>query len=146
MTKTDVIYANACLGCPEAFDWLGRWNRYCHAIDDIIDAEGRPPAAEVIGAFADAATLYAHPYFVRNAASLLPVVLLVTAEYRLSVQWERSPQDWQRRWADTLRFAGNHMVTVVAALCGGYSRAQEIAERLATVSWTEHHTEQGVPA
>jgi hypothetical protein len=145
MTATDAIYADATAGNPDALDWLIRWNRYCHAIDDLIDADGRPPAAEVISTFVDAATLYAHPFFARHALQLLPVVMLVSAEYDLSVRWERSDADWQRRWADTLRFAGNQMVVVVAALCGGYPRAALVTERLARVSWEEHHQPEGTP-
>lgn len=105
-------------GHCDAFQFLQMWHEWCHKIDDLID--GMP--GSVIDVCADAAVLFTNPFFVEQAAILLPVVAVAAEKFRTSV--EEGPE------LDFLRFAGNDMVLTVAAICGGRSLVRQVSDRL----------------
>lgn len=131
-----------CCDNAEAMDFVANhWAPYCHAIDDIID-EHRGPA-EVLECFARAAVLYTHPFFLRHMAALRAMALNVTNTYAQTVEWEVSPLDWQRAWADHHRHCSNEMVMAVATICGGYRHARLVMTELRVMAWHEHHDREG---
>lgn len=143
-TPTDVLMETAANGNVAAQEFLVLWNLYCHAIDDLIDAAERPAAERVLAVFAQAATLYSHPFYRQHTPSLLAVVLLVTSTYADSVKMEALP-GWPSRVADVLRFCGNDMVCAVALITGGYDHMRRISGQLRAVSQYEHHDTEGSP-
>lgn len=144
MTPTDAIYDLAAAGNPAAREWLELWNRYCHAIDDLVDEPMRPGPEVLVGTFVQAAELYTHPFWRQYGPALLPVVVIVSNAYTESVGWERQP-GWPGNLADVLRFAGNEMVRAVAGICGGYARVRDVSRLLWGASIGEHHDSQGKP-
>lgn len=131
-----------CCGNVEAMDWLRQWNLYVHRIDDIIDGEADAPE-EILRTFAQAITLYAHPFYVKHLLRLSAVALVINNMYADTVEWERSKEAWQREWADHARHCGSEMVIAVAMICGGYDHARAISLELRTVGYMEHHTKDG---
>lgn len=148
MTKLQLdqdLLGRICLANTEAMDWLANyWSPYVHAIDDIIDGDRKGPE-DILRAFALAAQLYAHPFYLRNLAELKRLVLVITNLYADSVAWERSEARWQRDWADHNRHAGMEMVLAVAQICGGYDHGRVISGEQRCICWHEHHTPTGEP-
>ena len=142
------LLLRATRGDEAAFTYLVLFNQYSHTIDDIIDdgRDGKPMDAErVIGAFMQCAHVHSHPFYVRHAAHLHPVMLMVANAYADSVAWEKSDQDGPRTMADVLRCAGNEMVLAVAAICGGWAHMRSLSAELRMGSWSDHHTPAGLP-
>jgi hypothetical protein len=138
------LLSRICKGDAEAMNFLSQhWAPYVHAIDDIVDEE---VSAEVkVGAFARAAYLYTHPFFLKNAGALRQVILLVTNMYADSVAWERLPEgnEWKRQWADHARHCGMEMVIAVAQIVGGYEHARAISLEQRAICYVEHHDREG---
>lgn len=133
-----------CLGNQEAIGFLWLWRQYVHAIDDIVDGDA-PGAEFLLRTFALAATLYSHPFYLKNLPALRQVVYNCTNAYADSVDWEKSPIDWQRTWSDHYRHFGAEMVLAVAQICGGYEHMRSISPELRVICWVEHHTTEGAP-
>lgn len=137
------LLSRICNGNAEAMDFLANhWSPYVHQIDDLIDGE-RSQAEDILATFARAAMLYSHSFYLKNAAALRAVVLLVTNLYADAVAWEKSPDAWQRDWADHNRHAGMEMVIAVAQLCGGYEHARLVSREQRHICYVEHHNAQG---
>lgn len=133
------IYQIATGGDTEAMAFLRLWANYCHRIDDIIDKPVKNPD-DFLEALALANVLYSSNFYQRAPQALRMAVLLCTNDFEDSVSWENSTVEWQKRWSDVLRFAGNHMVLVVAFVCGGYARGREVSLLLREDSWKHHHS------
>ena len=128
---------------PEAVDFIWRWSLYCHAIDDIID---EPTTADFrIQTFVQALEIYTHPFFLKHAAALKPLVYVITNQYADSVAWEHSPDEWKRNFSEWARHAGAEMVLAVAQIVGGYQHMRNISLELRTVNFSEHPTETPSP-
>jgi len=130
-------------GNQAAADWLDKWWKYIHAIDDIID-EGRGHEA-FLEVLVDAAELYSHPFWLANWFHLRPLVVTITNAYADSVAWEKSPEAPERAMADVLRFAGAEMYLLVAAVCGGYGHMRKLSPRIRHHTWAANHDPQGNP-
>lgn len=143
-TPTDQLYDKAANGDRSAREYLELWNRYCHAVDDLVDAPERPSPESLLDVFVQAAVLYSHDFHRRHASTLLPVVMLVTSAYADSVKCERK-EGWAGALADVLRFSGNEMVKAVAMLTGGYPLVRDLSPVLWAVSYGEHHDAEGRP-
>jgi hypothetical protein len=143
-TPADVLIAQAANGNAQAREFLVLWNLYCHEIDDLVDGPTRPTPERLIAAFAKAAVLYSHEFWILHHRTLLPVVLLVTNSYADSVEME-SMEGWPARVADVIRCAGNEMICAVALLTGGYEHMRTLSPRLRAASHYEHHDQEGMP-
>jgi len=130
-------------GNAAAADWIDRWWKYIHAIDDIID-EGRGPEA-LLEVLVDAAELYSHPFWLANWFHLRPLVVNITNAYADSVAWEKSGDSDERAMADVLRFAGVEMYCLVAAICGGYKHMRKLSPQIRRNTWASNHDPQGKP-
>lgn len=136
------LVERVCCGNAEAMDFLANhWGPYVHAIDDIIDEA--PGAEFVLATFARAVVLYTHPFFLRNAATLRQLVLVITSTYADAVAWERAEEPWKREWADHHRHVGMDMVVAVAQICGGYAHGRLISQEQRAICWAEHHDREG---
>lgn len=133
-----------CCGNKEAIEWLLLWRDYVHDIDDIIDGDKQGPEI-VLSTFAAAATLYSHPFYLRNLLALRQIVYNCTNAYADSVAWEKSDTAWQREFSDHYRHFGAEMVLAVASICGGYAHMRSISLELRVICYLEHHTPSGEP-
>lgn len=133
------IYRHACNGNEQAFDFLNVWNKFCHITDDLLDHPGTDDANRLLKILAVANLLYSSDFYATNPDGLYEVVQLVTNSYADSIAWEHDPVSWRRKWADTLRFAGNEMVLAVAGMCGGWDLRQNVSLQLREDSWKSHH-------
>lgn len=133
-----------CCGDKEAMAFLLLWRDYVHAIDDIIDGDKEGPEI-ILCTFAAAATLYSHPFYLRNLLALRQIVYNCTNAYADSVAWEKSPEEWRRQFADHYRHFGAEMVLAVGAIVGGYEHMRSISPELRIICWFEHHNPQGKP-
>jgi len=130
-------------GNVSAADWLQKWHKYCHAIDDCIDeARGHEALLEIL---AEAAELYSHPFWLANWFNLRPIVIAVTNCYADSVAWEKSSEASERAMADVLRFAGMEMCCMVAAICGGYAHMRKFSPQIRRHTWSSNHDGAGNP-
>lgn len=116
------VYATASSGQQEAYLFLLAWHGWCHAIDDHVD-EGRDPKG-VVDLCSDAAVLFSSSFYVRHAGQLAPVVSLVAAKYRTSLNTA------SKAITDALRIAGNDMVLAVAYLTGGEPAIRAVSRDL----------------
>jgi hypothetical protein len=130
-------------GNVAAADWLQKWARYCHAIDDLID-EARGPEA-LLEVLADAVDLYSHPFFLAHCFHLRPLVIAITNCYADSVAWEKSENAAERAMADVLRFAGIEMYCLVAGICGGYQHMRKYSPQIRRQTWKDNHDAEGNP-
>src|ERR1044072_6973748 len=100
------LWQRATLGNAEAKEFLLYWLEDVHAIDDIIDGDRTEPE-QVLSAFALAASLFSHPFYLRNIAPLRQMVFAITNTYADSVAWERSTVEWRKTLADHARHCGH---------------------------------------
>jgi hypothetical protein len=130
-------------GNPVAAEWLDKWWKYIHAIDDIIDEDRGPES--LLEVLASAAELYSHPFWLANWFHLRPLVITITNAYADSVAWEKSPEASERAMADVLRLGGIEMYCIVAGLCGGYGHMRKLSPRIRQHTWAANHDQQGNP-
>lgn len=114
------VYDMAACGDSDAYEFLRLWHLWVHAIDDHVD--GEVGGKEVIGLCADAAVLFASPFFWEHREALGPMVTVISQKYRVSVEEPR---------LDGLRFAGNDMVLLVASIKGG----RRLVEMVSALLW-----------
>jgi hypothetical protein len=126
----------------DASDFLYKWRRYVHDIDDIIDGD-KTGSEFIIATFMSAAYLYAHPFYLANLAALQQIVVNCTNAYADSVAWEKSDTPWKREFSDHYRHFGMEMAIAVAAICGGYNHAREVSLTLREICYHGHHNEKG---
>lgn len=134
------IYKVAANGNGDALFFLQAWCLHTHAIDDFIDNKVRD-RDKFLALLVEASAVFTCSFYQQHAPSLEPVVLLINSAYGDSMKWEKADMEWQRQWADTLRFSGNEMVIKVAEICGGYRLARDVSTQLREDSWTSHHNE-----
>jgi hypothetical protein len=142
--ETDLIYDKAANGNPQARAFLGAWNEYCHAIDDLIDDEVKD-YNRLLELLIKANLLYTMPFYQQHAIRLLPVVTVLTNNYADSIAWEHEVESWKSQWSDIMRFSANDMVVAVASICGGQDLMREVSPMLKELAWISHHTEDGTP-
>lgn len=142
LAKTAALYEEATVGNPAARAFLDAWNNYCHSIDDFIDLKEND-FKTFLRILVHANMLYSMPFYQEHTDRLHPLVVLITNNYADSIEWASKHEDWRRNWADTLRFAGNEMVTMVAYLCGGMERMRDISLNLRDLAWSTHHSPEG---
>lgn len=131
-------------GNPEATELLKAGWRFCHAVDDVID-EAQWNADAILNTSALGIAFYSHPFYRRNIAALRMPVLIATSWYEDSVNWEKAPELWKRRWADVLRHAWNGVIMAVAYLVGGYEHMQAVSRPLLASCYVYHADRYGVP-
>lgn len=129
-----------CCGNQEAMDFLAKWQKYVHAIDDIIDEEVTNEF--IIQTFAQAIYIYSHSFYLSNIQNLRQIVINCTNAYADSVAFEKSEEQWQREFADHYRHFGCEMVIAVASICGGYLHCRTISLELRTACWMGHHDKE----
>jgi hypothetical protein len=134
----EAIYRTACGARADALDFIINWSRYCHEIDDLIDGREKCPE-KFLDALALANLIYSSDFYQANLRELAITALAVTNAYADSLAWAADGMEWKRKWADTLRFAGNEMVLAVACICGGYERMRAVSLQLREDSWAAHH-------
>lgn len=134
----------ACMGNAAAIEFVWRWAKYCHAIDDIEDEVTTPEFR--LGTFVQALEVYTCPFFKQHEAALKPLVYLITNQYADSVAWEKSKEQWKREYSEWARHCGAEMVLAVAGIVGGYQHMRAISLELRTVNYAEHFTETPSPA
>lgn len=142
----DIIYDLAAGGNASARSFLNLWHSYCHAIDDLIDDKVRD-LEQFVSLLAQANVLYSHPFYRRNCPILCAVVHQVTHAYLDSIEMVgvEPKLDWREQWGDTLRLAGNDMVTAVADITGGWETVRKLQPLLREWAWSCHHDEKGKP-
>jgi len=144
MSDWEPIYRKAVGDNEPALNFLLAFHRYCHEIDDFIDDGVRAPD-KFIALLVHANVLYTLPFFALHARELSAAVATITRAYADSLWLTASEEAWKRQMGDTLRFAGNDMVRLVAQILGGYDRAREVSGNLILVAHEHHHDEQGNP-
>ena len=130
-------------GNVAAADWMMKWVKYCHAIDDLIDELFSPEL--LLDVLAQAVELYSHPFYMAHVNHLRPIVIAVTNCYADSVKWEGSDKPDEQLMADVLRLAGVEMYCVVAGICGGYAHMRKLSGQIRKHTWAANHDSQGNP-
>lgn len=134
----------ACLGNPEAIEWLSMWSPYVHGIDDVEDG---PTTSDFrIKLHGQALELFTHPFFLKNLDRLKQVVINCNNAYADVVDWEKSDQKWKKEFADHYRHFGVEVVLTVASICAGRNwpdHLRSISAEFRTTCWVEHHDREG---
>ena len=120
------------------------WFVYCHAIDDLIDDVTRPTPERLLEVFIQANALFTCAFYQAFAATLQPVVLLITNAYADSVAWEGAAVTARGAISDVIRCNGNEMFFIVAMLCGGWKHARSLSARIRERSWQLQHDEEPI--
>lgn len=138
-----------CCGNQAAMQFNDLWYFFIHAADDLIDTmqDGRPTLSkqQIIGIFFHACILYNSPFYVANRELLYPLILDITSEYIVSVEWERSPKAHLRTMADIFRMAASRMYYMVALLCGGQDHALRMIKQIHEQDFLKQHSPDGRP-
>ena len=135
--KAKTLAMAAANGNLDALHFLGTWNAYCHAVDDLVD-KPETSAESKVQTFVLANIVYSTKFYQSHAAELqIPVILLSNA-YADSVDWCNAPEHTKRQAADILRFSGNEMILAVAFICGGWQLVRKLSPQLRVVSFQAH--------
>ena len=131
----------------EAFDWLMKYQKYCNAIDDIIDEpKFRNDNEFIIGTFLLSAELFSDDFYQKYKLYLFPTNLLITNCYADSVKFEqKNSQEWQKKISDVIRCSYSMMVIQVLYIFVGYAKVRELSPKLQECGWDHHHTLDGKP-
>lgn len=144
ITGADSLVREAACGDASAYLFLKAYYQVTEYYDDLVDlAIVDPLKWDKVPALLN--RLYSMPFYVQYAQMLTIPCQLVAMQYTLSLEWEKSEVEWQRRWADTLRFAGMHMLSAVAYICGGSDHMLKITKQMSEVCWAHHHDAAGNP-
>jgi len=130
---------------PEAWEFVLKYNEYCHAVDDIIDDEKKRADNEfILKAFQLAADVYSTPFYRRHVDVLRPIEFMVNNTYADSVKWEKSAETWKRRDAQAIRHVGIDMFFIVVAITYGRETMRELSDEMRTYSHLKHMKEEGL--
>lgn len=129
-----------CLQNKEAEEFCNLWYSYIHAIDDLVDESKDPLSVPY-----QAALFYKSSFYRQNESLLFPIVLSITAQYELSVRWEKqivkkdeyTPKELIM--ADVLRMAGNQMFGMVALILGGREHQNNMLAKIYLADWKGQH-------
>jgi len=132
----DELRIELCKGNKDAEEFCNLWYAYVHSIDDLIDEEDADP----LRPFFDAALLYNAKFYHQNESLLFPLVLSITAQYRLSVVWEAAyGESNKQKMADVLRMSGNQMFGQVALIVGGFNHMNTMMAKIYLADWKGQH-------
>jgi hypothetical protein len=132
----DELRIELCKGNKDAEEFCNLWYAYLHSIDDLIDEEDADP----LRPFFDAALLYKCTFYHQNESLLFPIILSITAQYRLSVMWEHHTEDKRKvAMADVLRMSGNQMFGMVGLIVGGFSHMNTMLAKIYLTDWNGQH-------
>lgn len=146
MSDCDHLLIKAANGNVAALDFLHRFMRLAHKIDDVMDGEIEHQEG-ILRVFMETAVLFScNTFFIENRLVLFPVIITALDAYANSVMWEQSADAEKRALADVLRSSGAWVINFTALLCGGGVDAmRDISPQNALDSWATHHDENGKP-
>jgi hypothetical protein len=128
-----VLMARVCRDDVEAQEFLQLFNRWGHAIDDLVDGD-EPKVVRasetIVRAFAMSVVLFGTPFYLRNFLALRQVTLLIANAYADAAAWEKSDIPWRRAWAEHYRHVGIEMAIAVALIVGGFDHARSVSAEL----------------
>lgn len=127
----------------DAIAFVYCWLLYCHAIDDIIDGD-KTDSEHIIKTFQFSTTLHTSNFFLKNWATLNPIIDVAFNSYADSVKLEKGVK-WERNYADVLRQVANEVIVAVVGIVAGYDKKREISLELRQLSYLEHHDLTGKP-
>lgn len=116
------VYAMAASGLPEAESWLLAFHQWAHDCDDFVDCIERE-RGEAVDLMARLVPLMTCSFAQRHASVLGPVVAIVAAQYRSSLELSGV-------MCDVTRLAGNQVVLLVAYLTGGPCNVRRVSRAL----------------
>lgn len=128
----------------EAMDWAMLVRKHVHLIDDLEDKD-LAGSRQFLKSHFTAIELYTHPFFVRHAAILAPLLRRITILYAVVVEWEQSETEWKRQWADHYRHCAVEIWITIADLAGGFDHAVDWAKECIATSYVQHHDPDGKP-
>lgn len=139
--QTQERIARLCNGDTDAMDFLARWAKLAHRVDDFVDGEilGNE---NFLGIIAQCFALAAHPFYVRHLPYLFGIVNAVLHLYADSVKFENAGEEWKQQFANCYRHAGNEMLLAVGNLCGGFDHAREFSEKQREICYATQHPEE----
>lgn len=111
---------------PEAREFIFAFSNYCHSIDDIIDGVKKDKIS-IIQVFETAATIYSHPFYIKNVLALYPAVRIITNMYMDSVSLENDTEVWRKNLSKVLSHALNEFIVLCADVCGGFTLRRAIS-------------------
>jgi hypothetical protein len=125
----------------EAVDFLNRWSKYVHAVDDLVDEPF--DSGNIIKSHATAIEIYTHPFFLKNLVALRQVAIYSNNLYADSVVWEKSDEKWKLDFVDWARHSPSEMVIATANIVGGYDHMRVVSLEMRKLCYFEHHREDG---
>jgi hypothetical protein len=138
---TEQLYTEIAGGQDDAFEWVTIWGNHVHMVDDIVDGDTRD-AGSVMKAFINCHGLFNHPFYVKNADRLYPIIFLAGVAYSDSCKFKDDSQ--LGAVADVLRSYGNEVLLLVAAICtpegeNTWERVMRLSEIIRRKSYNEQH-------
>lgn len=133
--KGQELKEELCLGNKEAEEFCDLWYNYIHDIDDLVDGD----ETDHIKVPFQAALLYKSAFYCQHKELLFPIVLSVTAQYKLSTMWEEDESWPKQKMSDVLRMAGNQMYGMIALILGGYEHQNNMLAKIYLADWEGQH-------
>ena len=114
----------------DAAEFLRSFQAKAHLVDDQEDGDVPTPIERVADVETDwLVTLSTNPFFTRNAAILVPTIVLGLNAWVDATRWSRSTKVEQRRAADVVKGYYHEVAYLVAFLVGGQGHMKEISNK-----------------
>jgi len=131
---------------PDIQEFLFKFSKYCHLIDDVIDVEEyKNDPQNLLKICYMALDIYSSQFYRDNIAMLHPVILMTHNTYADSVEWEKSKIKWKADQADTFRCCGNEILLILIERLFGYDKMREFSLKIREGAYKRHHTEDAKP-
>ena len=109
-----------------AWEFVERFANWAHQVDDLIDGDKPVSDAELIEMqLGWMMTLSANPFYLKNQAFLLPIIIMSCNTWLDSNKWEKSVQPVKRCHSDVLKSQYHEVIFACVYLCGGWQSLRE---------------------
>ncbi|PDT82934.1 hypothetical protein [Sinorhizobium sp. BJ1] len=115
-------------GDEAAADFIAEIAAIARLADDIVDEDENRQRNMAWLLVRTLTHLPLNPFFIRHAQILAPLINSAIVQWQLSDEWRSSRDALKRQFGFVMREAVGSIVTVVAAIVGGYDHAKAATE------------------
>lgn len=117
-------------GNAEAAGFLRAFVAHCHMLDDVIDRDKEVTDERLIQSEVMMLLQMVNPFFQKNSALLLPMILNAYSAWLDANRMEKSGDENVARAADVVKGFYHEVCWQVAFICGGWPHMRAITKEL----------------
>jgi hypothetical protein len=123
----------------EQANWfLKNYGVYSHLLDDIIDNK-ETDHKKILPSYMIHLNLLSSDFYRKHQHELYPVMRLIHHVWQDSIEMEKSPEDWKRQQAETLKGIGIEMTLSIIEILGGYETRRRLSIMVREHAYTQQH-------